>query len=41
MLAHISAFFDDFFSKQQCGFRKGSSTQHYLLAMLEKWKQRN
>ena len=25
-------------SKFQCGFRKGFSTQHYLLLMLEKWK---
>ena len=26
------------FSKQQCGFRKGYSTQYCLLSMLEKWK---
>ena len=26
-------------SKQQCGFRKGYSTQQYLLALLEKWKR--
>ena len=26
-------------SKQQCGFRKGYSTQQCLLALLEKWKQ--
>ena len=25
-------------SKFQCGFRKGYSVQHCLLAMLEKWK---
>ena len=27
-----------FLSKYQCGFRKGCSTQHCLLAILEKWK---
>ena len=27
-----------FLSKYQCGFRKGYSTQHCLLAMLEKYK---
>ena len=26
-------------SKQQCGFRKGYSTQQRLLALLEKWKR--
>ena len=26
-------------SKQQCGFRKGYSTQQCLLALLEKWKR--
>ena len=29
---------DQFLSKFQCGFRKGYSTQYYLLSMLEKWK---
>ena len=28
----------EFLSKYQCGFRKRYSTQHFLLAMLEKWK---
>ena len=28
----------EFLSKYQCGFRKGYSTKHCLLAMLEKWK---
>ena len=28
----------EFLSKYQCGFRKGYSTQHCLLAILEKWK---
>ena len=27
-----------FFSKQQCGFRKGNSTQYCLLSILEKQK---
>ena len=34
----ISAFFDNIFSTYQCGFRKGYSAQHCLVAMLEKWK---
>ena len=29
---------ETFLSKNQCGFRKGYSTQHCLLFMLEKWK---
>ena len=32
-------FFDNFLSKEQCGFRKGYSTQQCLLALLEKWKR--
>ena len=28
----------EFLSKYQCGFGKGYSTQHCLLAVLEKWK---
>ena len=30
---------ESFLSKYQCGFRKGFSTQHCLLFMLEKWKR--
>ena len=30
---------DEFFLKYQCAFEKGYSAQHFLLAMLEKWKQ--
>ena len=30
--------FEKILSKFQCGFRKGFSTQHCLLLMLEKWK---
>ena len=31
-------YFEPFFSKFQCGFRKGFSAQQCLLSMLEKWK---
>ena len=35
----MSEFFErSFFSKYQCGFRKGFSAQHCLVSMLEKWK---
>ena len=37
MFKQISEFFENIFSKNQCGFRKGHSTQQCLLAMLEKW----
>ena len=33
----MSVYFDTFLSDQQCGFRKGYSTQHCLLNLLEKW----
>ena len=35
----MSEFFGNIFSKYQCGFRKGYSTQHCLLVMIEKWKK--
>ena len=35
----MSTFFEDIFSKYQCGFRKGYSAQHCLLVMIEKWKR--
>ena len=35
----ISDYFEDVLSKYQCGFRKGYSAQHYLLVMIERWKQ--
>ena len=38
MFAQMSAFFDNIFSNQKCGFRKRYSTQHCLLVMLETWK---
>ena len=34
----LYSFMFEFLSKSQCGFRKWYSTQHCLLAMLEKWK---
>ena len=39
MFTQMSSYFDNFFSNQQCGFRKGYSTQHCLLVMLETWKR--
>ena len=33
-----SVCFNNILSDQQCGFRKGCSTQHFLLNLLEKWK---
>ena len=39
MFKQMSEFFESsFFSKYQCGFRKGFSSAHCLLSMLEKWK---
>ena len=38
LFKQISNFMEPFFSKQQCGFRKGYSTQYCFLSMLEKWK---
>ena len=34
----ITPFMDQFLSKYQCVFRKGFNAQHYLLVMLQKWK---
>ena len=34
----MSSYFDSILSKFQCGFRKGYSAQHCLIAMLEKWR---
>ena len=34
----ISKYFETRFSKFQCGFQKGYSAQHCLLAMIEEWK---
>ena len=30
-------YFDSILSKSQCGFRKGYSTQHSFLLMIDKW----
>ena len=35
----ISAYLANILSKNQCGFRKGYSSQHYLVAMIEKRKK--
>ena len=35
----MSSYFDTILSKYQCGFRKGYSAQHCLIAMLEKWRK--
>ena len=37
-IKQLSTFFENTLSKFQCGFRKGYSTLHCLLLMLEKWK---
>ena len=34
----MSNFCKNFLSTQECGFQKGYRTQHYFLALLEKWK---
>ena len=32
-------YFEDIFSKYQCGFRISYSAEHCLLLMIEKWKK--
>ena len=39
MYHQIYKYFDQTFSKLQCGFRKGFSTQSCLLYMIENWKE--
>ena len=39
MFKQISEFFENIFSKNQCGFRKVNSTQQCRLVMLEKWER--
>ena len=39
MFDQISFYMDKHISKYLCGFRKGYSTQHCLIIMLEKWKK--
>ena len=38
MFNEIAEYFD-ILSKYQCGFRKGISSQHCLLVLIEKWKK--
>ena len=38
LFKQMADFLDKIFSMYQCGFRKGFSAQHCLVAMLEKWK---
>ena len=39
MYDQLKDHFDKLLSKYQCGFRKGFSTQHCLLAMIEKLRK--
>ena len=39
MYDQMYKYFDQIFSKFQCGFRKGFSTQNCLLYMIENWKE--
>ena len=39
MQNHIYPYLNKIFSKYQCGFRKGFSVQHCLIATVEKWCQ--
>ena len=36
----ILAYFVNILSQNQCDFRKGYSSQHCLIALIEKWKKR-
>ena len=35
----LSNFFENSFSKYQCGFRKGLNAQHCLIKLIEKWRE--
>ena len=35
----VNKHFDPIFSKYQCGFRKGYSTQYCMILLVEKWKR--
>ena len=39
MCDQMYKYFDQIFSKFQCGFRKGFSTQNCLLYMIENWNE--
>ena len=38
MKKQISFYIDQFLSPYMCGYRKGFSTKHALLSLIEKWK---
>ena len=38
MIKQMGDFMENYFSKFQCGFRKGYSTQQCLIALIGKWK---
>ena len=35
----ISNYFENLFSKFQCGFRQGLSAQYFLISLIEKWEK--
>ena len=39
MYNQLHEYFDNILFPSQCGFRKGYSAQHYLLVMVEKFKE--
>ena len=39
LCTQMKCFTENILSKFQCGFRKGTSAQHCLIVMLEKWKK--
>ena len=38
LFKQLTDYFEDYFSKQQCGFRKGFGVANCLLPMIEKWR---
>ena len=39
LFKQLTIYFEDYFSKYPCGFRKGFSVANCLLPMIEKWKE--
>ena len=39
LFKQLANYFEDYFSKYQCGFRKGFSVANCLLPMIEKWRE--
>ena len=39
LVKQLTNYFEDYFSKHQCGFRKGFSVANCLLSMIEKWRE--